>query len=677
VATDSDLRRLSIDTIRVLAMDAVQKANAGHPGTAMALAPLAYTLYREVLRANPSNPDWPGRDRFVLSAGHACVLQYATLHLTGYNLSLEELKRFRQWESLTPGHPEHFLTPGVETTTGPLGQGFANAVGMALAERVLAQRYNRPGHDVVDHRVYVIASDGDLMEGVSHEAASLAGAFGLGKLTVFFDDNRITIDGTTALSWDHEDKGKRFEAHGWHVQHVEDVNDLEALDAAIRAARKELERPSFVRVRSHIAYPAPHAQDIAKYHGNPLGEQNVRETKEVLGWDPDEHFVVPDGVYEHMSLVDKGQELEDEWRARFEAWRAAFRELAEDWEQASTGKPRPGFAEALPSFDPREKEKLATRAAGAKVMAAFQPYVPTMVGGAADLVESTKTIFDGAGVFAKTYAGRNIPFGVREHAMGAIVNGLALHGGIVKPYGSTFLIFSDYMRPAVRLSALMNLPVVWAWTHDSVGLGEDGPTHQPVEHYMALRAIPNLWVIRPADANETSVAWKVALEREEGPVALLLTRQDLPVLDSDEIAEATGTERGAYVLWESADANGSPDLILLATGSEVWVALGAAKALAPDGVAVRVVSMPCWELFEAEPPGYRDEVLPPEVDARLSIEAGVALGWERWVGARGDSISIEHYGASAPGATVLEKFGYTTDNVVMRAHALLERHQRV
>jgi transketolase len=672
----ADLRQLSIDTIRVLAMDAVQKANAGHPGTAMALAPVAYTIYREELRANPANPAWPGRDRFVLSAGHACILQYATLHLTGYNLSLEELKRFRQWESATPGHPEHFLTPGIETTTGPLGQGVANAVGMAMAETFLAQRYNRPGHELVDHRVYAIASDGDLMEGVSQEAASLAGAFGLGKLTVVFDDNRITIDGTTALSWDHEDKGKRFEAHGWHVQHVDDVNDLDALEAAFAAARDEAQRPSLIVVRSHIAYPAPHAQDTAKAHGAPLGEEEVRLTKEVLGWDPDQHFVVPDGVYEHMSLIEKGKELEDEWSRTLEAWRVAFPELAEDRDQALTGRPRPGWVEALPRFDPAEKPKLATRAAGAAVMKAFQPYAPTMVGGAADLVESTRTAFDGAGVFARDYAGRNIPFGIREHGMGGIVNGLALHGGIVKPYGSTFLIFSDYMRGSVRLSALMNLPVLWVWTHDSVGLGEDGPTHQPIEHYAALRAIPNLWVIRPADANETALAWKVALERAEGPVALLLTRQDLPVLDPSEVADASGLERGAYVLWESANGR-TPDLVLLATGSEVWISLDAAKALAAEGLAVRVVSMPCWELFAAQPAAYRDEVLPPDVDTRLSVEAGVAQGWERWVGSAGDSLSIEHFGASAPGATVLAEFGYTPDNIVMRARALLERRQRV
>jgi transketolase len=678
VSVARDIRQLSIDTIRVLAMDAVQKANSGHPGTAMALAPVAYTIYRDCLRANPANPHWPDRDRFVLSAGHACILQYATLHLTGYNLSLEELKRFRQWESLTPGHPEHVLTPGVETTTGPLGQGFAVAVGLAMAERFLAQRYNRPGYEIIDHYVYGIASDGDLMEGVSHEAASLAGAFGLGKLIFVYDDNRITIDGTTALSFDSEHKGKRFEAYGWHVQHVADANDLDALAAAFAAARAETERPSLIVVRSHIAYPAPHARDTAKAHGAPLGEEEVRATKEVLGFDPDAHFVVPDGVYEHMSLVEKGQALEDAWTASVARWRERYPELAEDWDQAQTGKPRPGWHEALPRFDHQQKPKLSTRAAGGSVMAAFQPFTPTMVGGAADLVESTRTVFDGGGVFARTFAGRNIPFGVREHGMGGIVNGLALHGGMVKPYGSTFLVFSDYMRPAVRLSALMRLPVVWVWTHDSVGLGEDGPTHQPIEHYMALRAIPNLWVVRPADANETAVAWKVALEREEGPVALLLSRQDLPVLERGEgaCADAAGVERGAYVLWES-NGDGALDLLLVATGSEVSVTLGAARELAGEGLKVRVVSMPCWELFAAQPALYRDEVLPPEVDARLAVEAGVGLGWERWVGQRGSVVSIERFGASAPGATVLEKLGFTSDNVAARARALLERRAHV
>jgi transketolase len=669
-----DIERLSIDTIRTLAMDAVQKANAGHPGTAMALAPLAYLLYREVMDVNPANPYWEDRDRFVLSAGHACILQYSALHLTGFNLSMEELKRFRQWESLTPGHPEHFLTPGVETTTGPLGQGISNSVGIAAAEKFLAQRYNRPDQDVVDHRTYVIASDGDLMEGVASEACSLAGAFGLGKLIAFYDDNRITIDGTTALSFDHEDKGRRFEAYGWHVQHVDDVNDLTALRRAITRAQNEEDRPSLVVVRSHIAYPAPHAQDTAKAHGSPLGEDEVRAAKEALGWDPDEHFVVPEEVYEHMRLYEKGDAAETEWRRRFELWREQYPALAEDWDLAMRGQPKPGWAEQVPRFDPGDKDSLATRSAGAEVMASISPYTPTMVGGAADLVESTKTTFDGAGTFSKNFAGRNVPFGVREHGMGSFVNGLAVHGGIVKPYGSTFLVFSDYMRPAVRLSALMSLPVLWVWTHDSVGLGEDGPTHQPVEHYAALRAIPNLWVFRPADANETAIAWKAAMERENGPVALLLTRQNVPVLDPDQVA---GASRGGYAVWEAEGANGRPDLILLATGSEVWVTIDAAKQLEGEGVAARVVSLPCWELFEEQPVEYRDSVLPPDVDARMSVEAGVSLGWERWVGEHGSSLSIERFGASAPGATVLEKFGYTPENIASRAQALLERRQRV
>ncbi|MDQ3669710.1 MAG: transketolase [Actinomycetota bacterium] len=677
MAVAADVQQRSIDTIRTLAMDAVQKANAGHPGTAMALAPLAYTIYTKFLRANPANPDWPDRDRFVLSAGHAAILQYAVLHLTGYNLALEELKRFRQWESATPGHPEHFMTAGIETTTGPLGQGVGNAVGFAMAEKFLAQRYNRPGHTIVDHHVYVIASDGDLMEGVSAEASSLAGAFGLAKLIVCYDDNHITIDGTTALSFDSEDKGKRYEAYGWHVQRVDDANDVEALAQALQAAKDETERPSLIIVRSHIAYPAPHAQDTAKAHGAPLGEDEVRATKEVLGWDPDEHFVVPDEVLEHMDLHEKGNELEDEWRIRYANWRATYPDLAGDWDRVWSGKLTQGWVDALARFDPAEKDKMATRAAGATVMESFNKFAPTMAGGAADLVESTKTNFDGAGVFSKNFAGRNIPFGVREHGMGSIVNGLALHGGMVKPYGSTFLIFSDYMRPAVRLSALMSLPVVWVWTHDSVGLGEDGPTHQPVEHYMALRAIPNLWVIRPADANETSVAWKVALEREDGPVAILLSRQDVPVLDPVEVADASGLERGAYVLWEAESANGDPDLILIATGTEVTMVLEAAKALTDDGVSARVVSMPCWELFEQQPLDYRDSVLPPDVDARLAVEPGVTQGWWRWIGERGDVVGIERYGASAPGTTVLEKLGFTPENVVSRAQALLRRRQRV
>jgi transketolase len=661
----TDISELSIDTIRTLSMDAVQKANAGHPGTAMALAPLAYLLYAETMRHSPSNPHWPDRDRFVLSAGHACILQYCALHLSGYDLSLEELKRFRQWQSATPGHPERGHTAGVETTTGPLGQGFANGVGMAIAERFLADRFNRPGHTIVDHRIYAICSDGDLMEGVSNEAASIAGQLGLGRLVYFYDDNRITIDGTTSISFSVENPGRRFEAQGWHVQWVDDVNDLGALRRAIAAAQAETARPSLVVVRSHIGYGAPHAVDTAKAHGAPLGEDEVRAAKEALGWDPDASFVVPDEVREHFNRVDHGIALEDGWKLAFDAWSAAFPAEREVWDRAQRGEIG---AWELPDFEPGKP--IATRAAGKRVMQAFKGAAPTMIGGAADLVESTYTEFEGGGLFGAQWSGRNVPFGIREHAMGSIVNGIALHGGMVKPYGSTFLIFSDYMRPAVRLSALMELPVVWVWTHDSVGLGEDGPTHQPVEIYAALRAIPHLWFIRPADATETAIAWKVALERRDGPVALSLSRQAVPTLDRTELAPAEGLERGAYTLWES----GSPDLILIATGTEVGLALEAGRQIAAaNGTHVRVVSMPCWELFERQEAEYRDEVLPPDVRARLSVEPGVALGWKQWVGDHGDSVALDRFGASAPGTTVLEKLGFNVDNLVARATALLER----
>jgi transketolase len=661
------VQALSIDTIRCLAMDAVQKANAGHPGTAMALAPLGYTLFTRFLRVNPTDPDWPDRDRFVLSAGHACVLQYSLLHLCGWDLELEDLKQFRQWGSRTPGHPERGHTPGVEVTTGPLGQGFANAVGMAMAERFLDESFNRPGHDVVDHHVYAICSDGDMMEGISQEAASIAGNFALGKLVVCYDDNHITIDGTTAISFDGEDHAARFEANGWHVQSVADAEDVDALAAAIEAARDERERPSFIAIRSHIAYPAPNAVDTAKAHGAPLGEDEVRAAKEVMGFDPDATFVVDERVYEHMSLRESGSRLQTEWDERMGLWRDTFPDAAADWDRAWAGRLRDGWTQALPRWEPPEKP--ATRAAGQKAMAAFGAFAPTMIGGAADLVESTKTLFEGGGEFSRVHAGRNVPFGIREHAMGAIVNGAAAHGGIVKPYGSTFLIFSDYMRPAVRLSALMALPVVWVWTHDSVGLGEDGPTHQPVEHYSALRAIPNLWVVRPADANETSIAWRAALEREDGPVALLLSRQNIPVLDRSDLAAADGVQQGGYVLWESAP---EPRVILISTGAEVGPTLAAGRALAAEGVAARVVSMPCMELFEAQSQAYRDEVLSPGVRARLAVEPGSRMSWWRWVGSDGDVLGLERFGASAPGTTVLEKLGFTTENIVARARALLE-----
>jgi transketolase len=682
-ADEREITTLSIDTIRGLAMDAVQKANAGHPGTAMALAPLAYVLFKRFLRVNPADTHWPGRDRFVLSSGHACMLQYSLLHLCGYDLSLEDLEQFRQWGSRTPGHPERGHTPGIEVTTGPLGQGFANAVGMAIAERFLADRFNRPGAQAVDHNVYAICSDGDLMEGISQEAASIAGHFALGKLVVCYDDNRITIDGSTSISFDGENHTARMAADGWHVQRVDDSEDLDALEQAIAAAREETRRPSFISIRSHIAYPAPHAVDTAKSHGSALGEDEVRATKEVMGFDPDRRFWVDERVYEHMSLRERGASLQAQWQERLHAWREANPDMAEDWDLAWAGRLREGWREALPVFE--AGEEIASRSAGQKTMAAFAEFGPTMIGGAADLVESTKTLFDGAGEFSAVHAGRNIPFGIREHAMGAIVNGAAAHGGIVKPYGSTFLMFSDYMRGAVRLSALMGLPVVWVWTHDSVGLGEDGPTHQPIEHYASLRAIPHLWVIRPGDANETAEAWRMALEREDGPVALLLSRQNMPVLDRGELAPAAELERGGYVLWQSgaggadgaagSHADGEPDLILIATGTEVAPTLAAGRTLAAQGTSVRVVSMPCMELFEAQPQEYRDEVLPRAVTARLAVEPGATMSWWKWVGSDGDVLGLDRFGASAPGATVMKELGFTAENIAVRARAVLtSRH---
>jgi transketolase len=676
-AEEATIRRLSIDTVRCLAMDMVQKANAGHPGTAMALAPLGYTLFKRFLRVDPGETHWPDRDRFVLSSGHACVLQYSLLHLTGHDLGLEDLKQFRQWGSRTPGHPERGLTPGIEITTGPLGQGVSNAVGMAMAERFLADHFNRPGAGFVDHHVYAICSDGDLMEGISQEAVSIAGNFALGKLIVCYDDNHITIDGTTSLSFDGEDHAARMRAEGWHVQRVEDAEDLAALTVAITAAREEVERPSFIAIRSHIAYPAPHAVDTAKAHGAPLGEAEVRAAKEVMGFDPDETFAVREEVYEHMSLRSAGAALSEDWTQRFDAVREGSPELAEEWDRAWAGHLRDGWLEALPSFS--AGEQIATRSAGQKTMAAFAEFGPTMIGGAADLVESTKTVFEGAGEFSRAHAGRNVPFGIREHAMGAIVNGAAAHGGIVKPYGSTFLMFSDYMRGSVRLSALMELPVVWVWTHDSVGLGEDGPTHQPIEHYASLRAIPHLWVIRPADANETAAAWKVALEREDGPVALLLSRQNTPVLDGTELASADQLPRGGYVLWDSAGAaaTGDPDLIMISTGTEVAPTLEAARAIAGEDVRVRVVSMPCMELFEAQLPEYREQVLPDAARVRLAVEPGARMSWWKWVGFDGEVVGLDRFGASAPGKTVLTELGFSAEAIAAAARTLMQRRSDV
>jgi transketolase len=657
-----DLDRLSIDTIRTLAMDAVQQANSGHPGMPMAMAPVAYLLYTRVLKHNPRDPSWPDRDRFVLSAGHGSMLLYAALHLSGYDLSLEDLRNFRQWGSRTPGHPERDLvhvTPGVETTTGPLGQGFANGVGMAMAERFLRERY---GAEVVDHRVYAICSDGDLMEGVAAEAASLAGHLGLGRIVYVWDDNRITIDGGTDLSFS-EDVLARFRGYGWHTAEVDDANDLAALSEAIAEGVAEEDRPTLIRVRSVIGWGAPTKAGSSKAHGAPLGEDEVRATKEVLGWDPDEHFHVPADVAEHFSAVERGARLQDDWSERFTAWRAANPELAEEWDRAHAGRPGHDLAVRLPRFDPAEKAAISTRVASGQVMNAIREAVPTLVGGSADLAGSVMTNLDGEGAFTREHAGPNVHWGVREHAMGAAVNGMALHGGIVRPFGGTFLQFADYMRPAIRLAALMQAPSVFVFSHDSVGLGEDGPTHQPIEHLAALRAIPGLTVLRPGDAAETAEAWRTILEDVPGPAALVTSRQNLPVLDRTELAAADGLARGAYVLAGPE----SPDAIVVATGSEVAVALEARELLAAEGVHCRVVSMPSWELFANQPESYRLDVLPPGVP-KVSIEAGATFGWERWVDV---PLGIDRFGASAPGGQVMRELGMTAEAVAAAVRTLL------
>ncbi|HEV2785810.1 MAG TPA: transketolase [Solirubrobacteraceae bacterium] len=654
----SETDQLCIDAIRALSMDAVQKANSGHPGLPMAMAPTAFVLYRHIMRHDPADPQWPDRDRFILSAGHGSMLLYSILHLTGYDLPMEEIKNFRQWGSITPGHPERdrvHVTPGVEVTTGPLGQGFANGVGMAIAERFLRERY---GKEVQDHFVYAIVSDGDLMEGIAAEAASLAGQLALGKLIYIYDDNDVSLDGPTSLSFNREDVDGRFEAYGWHVLDVRDANDAAAIEAAIRDGQEVTDRPTLIRVKSVIGYPAPNKAGTSKVHGAALGEDEVAATKEVMGWDPDKHFFVPDEVYEACSMKDEGAKARGEWQERFDAWKDANPELSEEWDLAWQGKPLPSLADALPTEF--EKDELATRSAGAEIMAAFEESVPTMLGGAADLSESTKTEFQNSEQFTAERAGRNLFFGVREHAMGGAVNGMAAHGGIVRPYGSTFLQFADYMRGAIRLSALTGLPTSWVFTHDSVGLGEDGPTHQPIEHLAALRAMPGLVVLRPADAHETTESWRVMIEDLEGPAALILSRQNLPVLDRSEYAPASGVAKGAYVLADADDAQ----VTIIATGSEVAVALAAREQL---DVPARVVSMPSWELFEQQDDDYQESVLPADVPT-VSGEAGVRQGWERYADV---IVSIDRFGASAPGTLVLEKLGMTPDNVVAHVHELL------
>jgi transketolase len=667
-AAELDLK--CIDTIRTLAMDAVQKANSGHPGTPMALAPLAYVLYTRHLRHSPTQPDWPDRDRFVLSCGHASMLLYATLHLAGYDLPLEELRNFRQWDSRTPGHPEYGLTPGVETTTGPLGQGFANGVGMAIAEAHLAARFNRPGHEIVGHWTYAIASDGDLMEGISHEAASLAGHLGLGKLIYCYDDNHITIEGETRLAFS-EDVAQRFAGYGWHVQHVADGNDLAALDAALRAAKAETARPSLIIVRTHIAWGSPHKQDTAAAHGSPLGAEEIALTKQAYGWPVDPPFLVPEEVRAHVGrCVERGRTLQAEWERRLAAYEKAHPKLAAEWRAVQAGELPPGWEQALPVFAAQDAAQ-ATRVWSSRVLNAIAPAIPELVGGAADLAPSTETLIKGSeDLEAGRYGARNMHFGIREHAMGGVLNGMALHRGI-RPYGATFLIFSDYMRPSVRLAALMELPVIYVFTHDSVGLGEDGPTHQPIEQLAALRAIPGLTVIRPADGPEVAAAWRAALLNRRGPTALVLTRQKVAVIDRATHASADGLLRGAYVLAEAG--NGAPRLILMGTGSEVGLCLAAREILEREGVPTRVVSMPSQELFSRQSADVRDAVLPPSVRARLSVEAAAGFGWHRWVGTEGEVLGIERFGASAPYERIFREFGFTVDNVVARARAVLAR----
>lgn len=664
-AQQRTLEELCINTIRTLAMDGVQKANSGHPGTAMALAPLAYLLWTRILHYNPRNPHWLNRDRFVLSAGHASMLLYSMLHLTGYDLSLEDLKQFRQWGSHTPGHPEYGDTPGVETTTGPLGQGFANGVGLAIAQRFQASRYNRPGHTVLDHYIYAIVSDGDLMEGVASEAASLAGFLKLGKLIYFYDNNHITIEGNTSLTFG-EDVGQRFEGYHWHVQHVEDVNDLAALEAAVHAAQAETDRPSLIIVRSHIGYGSPNRQDSAKAHGEPLGADEVVLTKRNLGWPSEEPFYEPaEAVAYFRQAIERGAAQEQEWQERYQAYVSAYPDLAAQWQRELRGELPDGWEKDIPTF--QAGEALASRAASGLVLNALAPKLPHLIGGSADLAPSTNTLMKGLGDFGAESNGRNMHFGIREHGMGAVLNGIALYGGLL-PFGATFLIFSDYMRPPIRLAALMRLHTIYVFTHDSIGLGEDGPTHQPIEQLAALRAIPGLTVLRPGDANETAQAWRVALTHQ-GPVTLALSRQALPTLDRTELASAENLARGAYVLLDSETL---PQLILLATGSELAVAVEAAKILRQEQVSVRVVSIPSWELFEAQSAEYKERVLPKGIRARLAIEAASPMGWERYVGPDGETVTLNHFGASAPAKVLFQQFGFTVEHVVEQAKRLLQ-----
>jgi transketolase len=664
---EQQLEMLCINTIRTLSMDAVQKANSGHPGAPMGLAPLAYTLWTRYLRCNPRNPHWPGRDRFVLSNGHACMLLYSMLYLTGYDLSLDDIKQFRQWGSKTPGHPEYGLVPGAEATTGPLGQGCGNSVGMAIAQRWLASQFNKGGYNPFDYRIYTFCGDGCLMEGVSNEAASVAGHLGLSNLIWFYDNNHITIEGSTSLAFS-DDVAMRFQAWHWNVLHVSDVNNLDMVDVAIQAAQREPDRPSLVIVDTHIGWGSPHRQDTKEAHGEALGEEEVRLTKIAYGWPPDAHFLVPEEVQAYMGkAVERGAQWEQEWNDRYQAWAKEYPDLAKACQEMLNRELPDGWDKDIPSF-PADAKGMATRESDSKVLNAVAKNVPWLLGGAADLYPSTKTLIDGVRNFEKSsYSGRNFHFGIREHAMGAIMNGMSLSG--LRAYGATFFIFSDYMRPVLRLAAMMDQPAIFIYTHDSFCLGEDGPTHQPIEHLMAVRAIPRLLLFRPADANEVAEAWRYIMPLKKVPAALALTRQAVPTFDRTKYASAAGLAKGAYVM---ADSGGTPDIILMGTGSEVQLCIGAYERLTAEGVKARVISMPCWRLFDEQSEEYKRQVLPPLVRARLAVEAGTSLGWSQYVGPQGDVVSHDDFGASAPLKDLLKHFGFTVDDVVARARAVMK-----
>ncbi len=681
----SRLDELCINSIRFLSIDAIEKANSGHPGIVMGTAPMAYALWTGFLKHNPANPDWFDRDRFILSAGHGSMLLYSLLHLTGYAVSLDQIKQFRQWGSITPGHPERGIVPGVEVTTGPLGQGFANGVGMAIAEAYLAARYNRPGFKIINHFTYAIVSDGDLMEGVASEAASLAGHLGLGKLIYLYDDNRISLAASTDITFT-ENRAKRFEAYGWHTQTVKDGNDPDAVKKAIRTAKSEKDRPSIILIRTHIGFGSPKKQDTFEAHGAPLGKEETILTKKNLNWPAEPDFYIPDQALEHFrKAVALGKKAETDWESQFREYSRAFPELAQELRLFITGGLPEGWDKNIPAFQ-SDAKGMATRVVSGKVLNVIAPALPHIIGGSCDLDPSTHTALKDRGDFGNPkvihgdqqgsvgkswgFNGRNIHFGVREHAMGSMMNGMAAHRGIL-PFGSTFLIFSDYMRPAIRLAALMGLKVIYVFTHDSISVGEDGPTHQPVEQLASLRAIPDLTIIRPCDANETAEAWRVAIETKDRPVALVLTRQNVPTFDRLTVAGAGGLRKGAYIFSDAE--NSKPDIILIASGSEVHLAMETKQQLLAKGIKTRVVSMPSWELFEAQPAEYKDSVLPRDIKARLTIEAGSTQGWLRYAGEQGGSIGIDKFGASAPGNTVMREYGLTADNVCTKATEILNR----